>query len=83
MLIGRIEGANVDLGKPVDWDQSKGVHCASLPAKVVQDSAGHRVFCSAWFPTPGELELLKQGRPVYLYVWGGGHPPVALSVEGA
>lgn len=83
MLIGRIEGATVDLGKPVDWDDSKGVHCGSLPAKIVRDAAGSPMFASAWFPTPGELELLKLGRPVYLYVWGAGHPPVMLSVEAA
>ena len=71
MLIGRIEGANLDLGKPADWDDAKGVAC------------GETILSSAWFPTPDELALLNAGRPVYLHIFGRGHPPVSLTVEVA
>lgn len=84
MLIGRIEGANLDLGKPVDWDAANPtVHCGSLPVRRMVLPEGGTVMVSAWFPTPAELELLQRGRPVYLSVWGGGHPPVSLYVEPA
>lgn len=82
MLIGRIEGANLNLGKPDNWDAANpNVHCGTLPVRRSTLPEGGTVMVSAWHPTPPELELLRQGRPVYLSVWGGSHPPVLLHVE--
>jgi hypothetical protein len=35
---------------------------------------------SAWFPTPEEIERIKEGAPIYLTVLGAVHPPVAMGV---
>jgi hypothetical protein len=35
---------------------------------------------SAWFPTPEEIERLRDGAPIYLTVLGRSHPPVGLAV---
>lgn len=67
MLIGHIRNATCVLKGP------EGV--SDLPV-LVQDGA----MVSAWLPTPAELALLNAGQPVYLWVWGEGHPPVSLSV---
>lgn len=78
MIIGRIAGCTMELGKPADWDDSKG-ECASLPVRVEQTNQG-QCLTSAWYPTKEELALLLAGEPVLLSVFGG-HPPVWLRVE--
>lgn len=81
MIPGRIAGANCDLGKPKDWDDSKG-HCASLPVRRVEID-GVPVMISAWQPTPDELHKLLAGESVNLWIWGVSHPVVALGVGDA
>lgn len=78
MLIGRIHGATRVLGKPSDMTDEQ---CGSL---AVRDTVvdGMPVMVSAWYPTPEEVKRLAGGEPVYLWVYGTGHPPVALSVAG-
>lgn len=78
MHIGRILGATRDLGKPKDWDDSKGC-CLSLPVRDEIDAAGRKM-TSAWLPTPEELAAIAAGAPIHLTVYGNGHPPVMLSV---
>jgi hypothetical protein len=78
MIPGRITGATHDLGKPADWDDSKG-RCASLPVRQVL-CAGELVMISAWQPTPEELRKLNLGESVHLMIWGNTHPVVALGV---
>lgn len=80
MLIGRIHGATRYLGKPPDWDDSKGVHCGSLAILDMEAANGDNVMVSAWLPTPDEVARIVAGKPVHLHVWGIGHPPVALTV---
>jgi hypothetical protein len=80
MLIARILGATRELGKPVDWDDEKNGSCGSLPIRDEQ-VRGANVMVSAWTPTPGELARLNAGAPIYLYVWGTSHPPVAVEVS--
>jgi hypothetical protein len=55
-------------------------NCDPLPGmRGVKD--GMPVFKSLWKPTVQELEVLKAGGYVALFVYGGGHPPVSLGVE--
>ena len=80
MDILKIEGFTRELGKPVDWDDSKGMACASLPI-IDTEANGHPVMISGWKPTAEELECLNNGAPIYLGVCGTVHPPVFLSVD--
>ena len=70
MLIASIEGANFLL---------KGDGDAVADLRVVRTEDGR--FISAWMPTPDELVRLNAGEPVYLSVWGNGHPPVYVGVK--
>ncbi len=96
MIAGRIdgpEGSVIELGKPQDWDNSKG-HCGALAVRLepVDGRAGmveaFRVeittqglqMVSAWFPTLDEQARISAGAPVYLTIVGTGHPPVDLRV---
>lgn len=76
MLIGRIHGATRVLGKPADMTDEE---CGPLAIRDTPSEQGN-VMVSAWIPTPDELVHLAQGAPIYLYVWGNGHPPVAIEV---
>ncbi len=81
MIIGRIEGATRVLGKPKDWDESHpDQRCGALAVLDIPPGQGGPAMVSAWFPTPDEVERLRQGQPVYLSIFGTGHPPVALWV---
>lgn len=68
------KGANLQLGKPRDWDDATQGECGTLP--VLRDDAG---FVSCWRPTPDELAMLNDGGVVTLTVIGEGHPPVSLA----
>lgn len=69
MHMGVIEGANCLM-------KGNGDDVADL--MVLRTSDG---FVSAWFPTPEELVALNSGAPVYLFIYGQGHPPVSLGVK--
>lgn len=79
MLVQRILGATRNLGAPVDWNAERDGICGGLPIRDEQRGDSN-VMVSSWQPTPEELARLNAGASVYLHVWGGGHPPVALSV---
>lgn len=74
MLIGRIRNSNFVYRAPEGMDGCQDLHVN------VGYLEGERVMSSAWMPTPEELKLLNEGQPVHLHVWGGAHPPVALTV---
>ena len=79
MQVCRIEGATRELGKPADWDESKG-HCASLPIKDAVTEDGERWMISAWQPEPAELAALNRGESIKLMIRGIHHPVVAMFV---
>lgn len=79
MLIGRIDGATRVLGKPVDWNPED--KCQSLAIKDHVLDTGQNVMESSWVPTPQEAEALGKGAHIHLWVWGSGHPPVAITVD--
>lgn len=70
---------NHELGKPRDWDDSKG-QCDSLPV-TLEDINGIPYVSSFWKPSEAELKALNEGALVKLWIVGQGMPPVALSVE--
>lgn len=79
MLSGRIEGATRGLGAPSDWDAAKQGDCHTLSVRDVMTQAGPAM-TSAWFPTPDEIARIEAGAPIYLTVFGSGHPPVGMTV---
>lgn len=81
MIIGRIRGATRVLGKPEGWDeQHPEIACQGLPILDLPADQGGPAMVSAWFPTPDEVKRIIAGEPVYLSIFGHGHPPVALWV---
>ena len=72
MQIGNIEGSNFTF-------LGNGEDVADL--RVVRDvDAG--TITSAWLPTPAEVAAIQRGEPVYLTIFGDGHPPVYVGVKG-
>lgn len=79
MHTGRIQNATRVLKAPSDWDRDKDGHCGGLPIRDEPTTAGQGM-TSAWFPTPEEIERIKDGAPIYLTVLGTVHPPVSMGV---
>lgn len=75
MMICRIDGATRVMLAPPGME-----NCKPLAIKDVDLQDGEHVMVSAWEPTPVELERLNAGGRVHLWIWGLGHPPVALTV---
>lgn len=66
---------NVRLGKPEGMTDAE---CTPLPA---HRSLQPRCFVSCWRPTVEDLERLVRGAPIWVYVYGDGHPPLAVTTE--
>ena len=67
------------LGAPKGWDQSTAKVSALPITRTEMD--GHDAIISFWKPTPEEIEELKNGGLIALWVIGSGMPPVAIEVE--
>ncbi len=70
---------NAVLGAPQGWDQSS-LPCNALPITRTEWD-GVPAVVSFWKPTKEEIDALKDGQPVALWVAGSSMPPVALMVE--
>lgn len=75
MISRAISGATRRIGK------AQGYLGLALRDTVTED--GTPVMCSAWEPTPAEIAQIAAGAPIYLWVYGTGHPPVMLTVGDA
>jgi len=69
--------ANITYGKPEGWEEDE---CGNLPVHKGTDGK-HPVLVSAWMPTFADLQILSEGKPIYLTIVGTAMPPVALSTE--
>lgn len=78
MIPGRIPNFTRDVGKPIDWDDSKG-ECDSLPV-IDTEWNGLPAMVSMWHPTEDDIEAIKEGSPIFLWVLGSTHPVIAMSV---
>lgn len=76
----KIEGHTRILGKPENWDASQHGECVGLPIKDVLIK-NHPVMVSEFTLSPEERKQIAEGGNIRLYVWGEGHPPVALDVK--
>lgn len=72
MISKAIDGATRRIGK------AQGYLGLALRDTATDD--GTPVMVSAWEPTPDEIAKIAAGAPVYLWVYGTGHPPVMLTV---
>jgi hypothetical protein len=76
-----IKGYDRMLGAPADWIPALDGECGYL---AIRDTMweGHRALVSAWKPSAEELECLKQGECITLYIIGqSSHPVVAMGSE--
>lgn len=74
----RIQGFTRYLGKPLGWTPEQG-ECGNLAIRDEMTTAGPAMG-SAWELLPPEIEAIKAGAPVILWVYGTGHPPVWLQI---
>jgi hypothetical protein len=72
------EGQTLLLGPPPGTPRGE---CGALPVMVTQGGTFQQTYSSFWKPSDEDLEALKRGAHVRLDVFGGGHPPVWISVE--
>lgn len=70
---------NFVLGAPKGWDQ-KELPCGALPVTRtrVEDQA---CMVSFWKPSAEDLAALNRGEFITLWVYGEGHPVVAVDVS--
>jgi hypothetical protein len=71
----KFDNANTDLVKPEDMDDDQ---CLSLPAEQGIDDQGFPYFLTAWQPNREDIEALKNGRPLFIKIFGNSHPPIGL-----
>jgi hypothetical protein len=71
--------------KPIDFLHSNAIlgapdgmesECIPLHAYDTGDS-----FISCWKLDPDDIEKVKNGEPIWLVVYGRGHPPVFLGTD--
>lgn len=77
MIVKRIANASRVLGAPADWKDDGS--CVGLPVCDVTTPEGN-FMVSAWEPTPQELEALKRGETLKLWIRGVSHPVVCVTV---
>lgn len=79
MLIGRVEGATRNLGAPLNWNAKESGLCSTLP--ILDTLVGDVPWMiSAWQPTPEEIEDIKRGASIHLWIQGTVHPVVGMAV---
>jgi hypothetical protein len=77
-----IEGHDLVIGKPRNWDESIQGKCHGLPVRY--DQQGPITFMrSAWEPTDAELAHLVAGGKVLLGISAAVHPVVSMGVSSA
>lgn len=55
--------------------------CFDLYVRVELDEEYGTVFCSAWEPTPKQLEILNAGGSIVVKIISNGQPPLMLDAE--
>lgn len=63
---------NAEFRPPPDLDESQCMTIHAYKGKVVGGSVdGAAIVVVAWQPTAEEIELIRQGRPIFLSMLGG------------
>jgi hypothetical protein len=73
---------NKVLGAPEGWDQEE-LPVGALPVTLATVDCQPKlpVMVSFWVPDVAELESIKAGKPIRLWVHGTVHPIVGMDVE--
>ena len=61
MIVGRIDGATRELGKPAGWNDARDGKCLTLPVRDECVGGVHQMV-SAWVPTPDEIARIAAGE---------------------
>lgn len=69
------EGVNTELIKP---DSMEDEQCLSLPTEMGIDDNGNTYFLSAWEPNHEDIIAMREGRPLFLKIFGSVHPPICM-----
>lgn len=57
--------------------------CSALPiTRIRYQPSGVPAIVSYWQPTAEQLQLLNQGKPIWLSLWGSTMPPASIGVDG-
>ena len=76
----RILEATREFGAPSDWNNEPNSQpCGTLTIRDVSTPQGNFMI-SAWEFTPEEIERLKNGETLKLWICGSIHPVIALTV---
>lgn len=67
--------ANITFGPPEGMTSDE---CMPLRVLKTRTADGKDILITCWQPTPEERERIAKGEPVWLTVYGRGHPPVWL-----
>lgn len=70
--------ANHTFNRPASMTEAE---CEPLRVHAGLDYDGIPFSVSRWNPTPEERATIAAGAPVWLWVFGRGHPPVMVSAE--
>lgn len=71
---------NGSLAAPPNWESEIEVETLKITSVVVD---GMPALISFWRPDEQELEAIKNGANVMLWVYGNAHPVVSVGVEPA
>ncbi|WP_426229304.1 hypothetical protein [Pararhizobium sp. DWP3-4] len=77
MQIGMIAGATRVIGKSQGY---LGLPLRDETINCTVGGDGTHAMCTAWLPTPDEIERINAGAPVILRIIGTAHPPVMVEV---
>lgn len=67
--------SNINYVAPADLEESQCATVAGYQGKVTGGSIdGSPISVVAWTPTPREVELIKEGKPIFI-TFVGGIPP--------
>lgn len=67
--------SNFTFTRPEDMPEED---CGDLKVFRGVDEKGYPIIISHWKPTPEEIEDIKNGKGIYLNIYGKGMPPVSL-----
>lgn len=74
MRPGAIRDANFTFKAPPGMD-----NCCDLHVRQYNDGE-LCINTSAWYPDAEELQRIVNGQPIFLHIYGNGHPVVAMTV---
>lgn len=70
--------SNLVLGKPPEMTHDE---CEPLSVCFTQSDDGHPLLISCWKITSEEIEEFQRTGRIWLYIFGAGMPPVALTAN--